>query len=110
MPTGDSHRVLSYAFAPAGTEGWQKTLRQGWGPGRCRASARSRRSRSLTGTEVPRGRLEHGDGKTTEWQSNPTRAYQRRTLAADALIASSYLVAPTRAGCVGRSGRCSAGR
>jgi putative transposase len=41
---------------------------------------------------VPRGRLEHGDGKTTEWQSNPTRAYQRRTLAADALIASSYLV------------------
>ncbi|SRR6266498_3627062 len=41
---------------------------------------------------MPRGRLEHGDGKTTEWQSNPMRAYQRRTLAADALIASIYLV------------------
>ena len=31
------------------------------------------------------------DGKTTEWKSRTLRAYQRRTLAADALIASTYL-------------------
>ena len=31
------------------------------------------------------------DGKTTEWKSKALRAYQRRTLAADALIASTYL-------------------
>jgi Transposase, Mutator family len=30
-------------------------------------------------------------GKTTEWKSKALRAYQRRTLAADALIASTYL-------------------
>jgi putative transposase len=55
------------------------------------------RTRSLTGTfgpveiEVPRARLETPDGKTTEWRSSALRAYQRRTLAADALIASTYL-------------------
>jgi putative transposase len=55
------------------------------------------RRRSLTGTfgpveiEVPRARLDTADGKTTEWRSSALRAYQRRTLAADALIASSYL-------------------
>jgi putative transposase len=55
------------------------------------------RSRSLMGTfggveiEVPRARLNTPDGKTTEWKSQALRAYQRRTLAADALIASSYL-------------------
>ncbi len=31
------------------------------------------------------------EGKTTEWKSQALRAYQRRTLAADALIASTYL-------------------
>ncbi len=31
------------------------------------------------------------DGKTTEWKSQLLRAYQRRTLAADALIAGCYL-------------------
>ena len=31
------------------------------------------------------------DGKTTEWKSKALRAYQRRTLVADALIAGSYL-------------------
>ncbi|MEH2563639.1 hypothetical protein V1289_003266 [Bradyrhizobium sp. AZCC 2289] len=31
------------------------------------------------------------DGKTTEWKSQSVRAYQRRTLAADALIAGWYL-------------------
>jgi transposase-like protein len=55
------------------------------------------RRRTLTGTfgpveiEVPRARLDTADGKTAEWRSSALRAYQRRTLAADALIASSYL-------------------
>jgi len=55
------------------------------------------RSRSLMGTfgkveiEVPRARLNTADGKTTEWKSQALRAYQRRTLAADALIAGTYL-------------------
>ena len=30
-------------------------------------------------------------GKTTEWKSQTLRAYQRRTLVADALIAGTYL-------------------
>src|SRR3982075_2358216 len=55
------------------------------------------RSRSLMGTfgrteiEVPRARLDGPDGQKTEWKSKTLRAYQRRTLAADALIASTYL-------------------
>jgi transposase-like protein len=55
------------------------------------------RTRSLTGTfgkleiTVPRARLEASDGKTTEWRSSALQAYQRRTLAADALIAGVYL-------------------
>ena len=55
------------------------------------------RARSLTGTfgpieiAVPRARLNTPEGKTTEWKSQALRAYQRRTLAADALIASTYL-------------------
>ena len=82
------------------------------GPHRCRIFARKRdsgepvgvtghrhghRSRSLLGTfgrleiELPRARLNTADGKTTEWKSQALRAYQRRTLAADALIASCYL-------------------
>jgi putative transposase len=53
------------------------------------------RMRSLTGTfgkteiAVPRARLEAPAGKTAEWKSAALRAYQRRTLAADALIAGS---------------------
>ena len=55
------------------------------------------RTRSLLGTfgrveiEVPRARLNAPKGKTTEWKSSALRAYQRRTLAADALIAGTYL-------------------
>ena len=55
------------------------------------------RTRSLMGTfgkteiAVPRARLETSDGKTSEWHSSALRAYQRRTLAADAVIAGSYL-------------------
>ena len=55
------------------------------------------RVRSLLGTfgrmkiAVPRARLNTPDAKTTEWKSRALRAYQRRTLAADALIAGCYL-------------------
>jgi putative transposase len=55
------------------------------------------RVRTLMGTfgkteiAVPRARLNSCDGKTTEWKSQALRAYQRRTLAADALIAGTYL-------------------
>ena len=55
------------------------------------------RTRTLTGTfgpieiAVPRARLTTAEGKTAEWKSQALRAYQRRTLAADALIASTYL-------------------
>jgi transposase-like protein len=55
------------------------------------------RTRSLTGSfgktdiTVPRARLQTSDGRTTEWHSNALRAYQRRTLTADALIAGAYL-------------------
>jgi transposase-like protein len=51
----------------------------------------------LTGTfgpteiAVPRARIVGQDGTTSEWKSAGLRAYQRRTLAADALIASTYL-------------------
>src|SRR5882672_9242829 len=55
------------------------------------------RPRTLMGTfgrvelEVPRARLEAADGATSEWHNQTLRAYQRRTLAADELIASTYL-------------------
>ncbi|WP_245313280.1 transposase, partial [Bradyrhizobium macuxiense] len=55
------------------------------------------RTRSLTGSfgpveiAVPRARLDSPDGTTREWKSHRLRAYQRRTLAADALIANVYL-------------------
>lgn len=57
------------------------------------------RQRTLTGTfgktqiSVPRARLvcEGEEGKTREWKSRSLRAYQRRTKAADALIAGAYL-------------------
>jgi putative transposase len=55
------------------------------------------RMRTLTGTfgkteiAVPRARLQAADGKTKEWKSAALGAYQRRTLAADALIAGTYL-------------------
>jgi putative transposase len=55
------------------------------------------RTRTLTGTfgrteiAVPRARLMQPDGGTTEWKSAALRAYQRRTRAAEALIAGAYL-------------------
>jgi putative transposase len=55
------------------------------------------RLRTLMGTfgkteiAVPRARLQATDGTTTEWRSQSLPAYQRRTLAAAALIAGTYL-------------------
>ena len=55
------------------------------------------RTRQLTGSfgptaiTVPRARLKEPDGTTREWKSAALRSYQRRTQAADALIASAYL-------------------
>jgi putative transposase len=55
------------------------------------------RRRSLLGSfgqvkiDVPRARMNTADGSTTEWKSQALRTYQRRTLVADALIASTYL-------------------
>jgi len=55
------------------------------------------RLRTLTGTfgktaiAVPRARLNGCDGKTMEWKSRVLPNYQRRTRAADALIAGAYL-------------------
>src|SRR5258708_29609247 len=55
------------------------------------------RERTLTGTfgktriAVPRARLTGEDGQTREWRSGSLRAYQRRTRAADALLAAAYL-------------------
>jgi len=55
------------------------------------------RTRTLMGTfgkteiTVPRARLQTSDERTSEWHSGAFRAYQRRTLAADVVIASAYL-------------------
>ena len=74
-----------YARAPDGEENAPCGYRNG------------HRSRTLMGTfgrveiKVPRGRLTTHDGKTTEWKSAALPAYQRRTQAADALIAGAYL-------------------
>src|SRR6201993_5308588 len=71
-----------------------------------------RRIRSLTGTfgrteiAVPRARIFGADDKTTEWKSKVVRAYQRRTRAADALIASAYLSGTNTRRCAGRWRPC----
>jgi transposase-like protein len=67
------------------------------GPPAVAGARHGHRERTLTGTfgkteiSVPRARLMGEDGKTQEWKSKSLRAYQRRTKAADALIASAYL-------------------
>ena len=66
-------------------------------PAGLRGHRHGHRSRSLMGTfgpveiRVPRARLDTPDDKTTEWKSRALTAYQRRTKAADALIAGAYL-------------------
>jgi putative transposase len=65
--------------------------------GPLRGHRHGHRSRSLMGTfgetqiNVPRARIETPGGKTTEWRSEVLPTYQRRTKAADALIAGAYL-------------------
>ena len=67
------------------------------GEGRTVGHRHGHRRRELMGTfgkveiAVPRARLKQEDGGTKEWCSQSLRAYQRRTKAADALIASTYL-------------------
>jgi hypothetical protein len=51
-----------------------------------------------------------GAGKTAEWKSQALRPISAGTLAADALIASTYLAAPIQGGCVARWRPCSAGQ
>ena len=70
----------------------------GAGPGaRVPGHRHGHRTRQLTGSfgptaiAVPRARLAEPDGATREWKSAALRSYQRRTAAADALIASAYL-------------------
>ena len=53
---------------------------------------------------MPRARLQTSDGRTTEWHSKTLRAYQRRTLTADALIAGAYLAGTEYAPGAARSG------
>ena len=66
------------------------------------------RKRGLIGTfgrteiSVPRARLMGADGRASEWRSASVRAYQRRTKAADALIAGPIFPEPTPAGCGAR--------
>jgi transposase-like protein len=72
-----------------------------------------RRTRTLTGTfgkteiTVPRARLVAVDGKTTEWHSKALRKYQRRNVAADALIAGAYLSGTNTRRCAVPLRRCS---
>jgi transposase-like protein len=73
------------------------------------------RTRSLTGTfgpieiAVPRARLNIPEGQTTEWKSQALRAYQRRTLAADAPTWRRVRVTLSRPIDHGQIGRLSAG-
>jgi putative transposase len=66
-------------------------------PGGMSGHRHGHRSRTLMGTfglaeiSVPRARLNTANGKTTEWKSQVLPVYQRRTKAADALIAGAYL-------------------
>src|SRR5246127_5057126 len=85
---------LDVALARPRYERSKKAGREG-GPG-ITGHRHGSRPRSLIGSfgpieiAVPRARLNTADGKTTEWTSRALRAYQRHTLAADALIASCY--------------------
>ena len=82
---------------PRYTRGAKPSTRHGEGAIGAIGHRHGHRSRSLLGSfgrveiEVPRAGLNTADGKTTEWKSKALRAYQRRTLVADALIAGSYL-------------------
>src|SRR3954463_9654402 len=76
-----------YARRPAGEGGAAEDVGHRHGPP----------TRTPTGTfgatqvSVPRARIAAEGGGTVEWRSKALRAYQRRTKAAEALIASTYL-------------------
>jgi transposase-like protein len=82
---------VRYARRPAAGEGGDGAAAEVVG------HRHGRRTRTLTGTfgttevTVPRARLVAGDGRTSEWKGKALRSYQRRTKAADALIAGAYL-------------------
>jgi putative transposase len=67
------------------------------GEGRAVGHRHGHRRREFIGTfgtveiAVPRARLKRKDDETKEWCNQSLRAYQHRTKAADALIASTYL-------------------
>jgi len=61
-------------------------------------------------SEFPRARLTTADGKTSEWKSKTLPAYQRRTRAADALIAAPICPAPNTRRVRRALARCSAAR
>jgi transposase-like protein len=123
IETGVCERVRDWieALIEAELEGALGRPRYGRGAGDepavgARGYRHGRRSHTLTGTfgpteiAVPRARLQAEDGRTAEWRSATLRAYQRRTKAADALIASAYLAGTNTGGCAGRSPPCSAER
>ena len=77
--------------------GRQRYARQAKHAGGAAGHRHGSRRRTLLGSfgkvtlALPRARLVGPDGKSVEWKSQTLPAYQRRTVAADALIAGSYL-------------------
>jgi transposase-like protein len=77
--------------------GRQRYARQAKHAGGAVGHRHGSRPRTLLGSfgkitlALPRARLVGADGKSVEWKSQTLPAYQRRTVAADALIAGSYL-------------------
>ena len=77
--------------------GRQRYARQAKHAGGAAGHRHGSRSRTLLGSfgkvtlALPRARLVGPDGKSVEWKNRTLPAYQRRTVAADALIAGSYL-------------------
>jgi putative transposase len=78
------HRLLDVSL-PDGSRAGRQSCSAAPRPWPCRSTSLPPLS------VVPRARLDTPDGKTTEWKSQALRAYQRRTQAADALIAGCYL-------------------
>lgn len=72
-------------------------LRYGRVVGQAKGYRHGHRERQLTGTfgtetvRVPRARVEHEEGKVTEWRSQALPRYKRLTRKAEALIAAVYL-------------------
>ena len=97
IEAGVRDRVRGFIQAMIEGELNETLMRPRYGRRSASSSDKNEAAVSLTGTfgrteiAVPRARLVGADGKTTEWKSKVLRTYQRRTLVADALIASAYL-------------------